>query len=294
MDEFDDNDLYRLGELDPLLRVAPPAPGSTRYEAIREKAMTQTTIRTESEHRPAVASRRRFITWGAVVTGAAAAAVAAVVVSGTSGTPSTPSAGDGPKILLAAAQRTAEVKSFRFVQPAQGGGKFGATGEVSGDRSRVVATGEGTTSTSTIVDGVRYSTTAEGKTTRERLSGKEKPAPFAEAAADVVRAVTGAADVVTVGTEPVRGADATHYRLSIKERVSAADPESPLASLPDNELAWFDWEGIGSYTGVTIDVWVADGLIRRISGATPGQDPLTTTEFFDFNTPVKITAPAAS
>jgi hypothetical protein len=296
MNAYEENDPDRLGELDPLLRVAPPAPGSVRYEAIREKSMTQTTTRTAPDHRPVrFQPRRRHLLWGAVATGAVAAAVAAAVAFGTSGTPSSPTGPDGHQLLLAAAQQTGELKSLRFAQAPHGGGGFGATGEISGDNARVVSTGEGTSSTTTIVGDVRYTTTAKGKTTHERLAGTDKPASFATSAADVVRAVTGDADVQTVGTEKVRGADTTHYRLTVKEQTSGADPASPLTSLPDNELAWFDWDGIGAYSAtVTVDVWVADNLIRRIGGTVTGQDPLPTTEFFDFNAPIVITAPAGS
>jgi len=301
MTAYEDNDLDLIGELDPLRRAAPPAPGSARYEAIREKAMTPTINHTEPAHRPDTARRhrRRRIGIGALATGAVAAAVAVAVAFGTSGTPrppvAPPAAASGPKLLLTAARQTGEVRSLRFAQATHGGGNFGATGEVAGDRSRVVSTGEGTSSTATIVGDVLYTTSADGRTTHKRLTATDKPVPFARAAADVVRAVTGDADVEVVGSEPVRGVTTTHYRLTISERTGAAGPASPLASLPDNELVWFDWDGIGAYSGaVTVDVWVAGNLIRRIGGTVAGQEPFPTTDFFDFNAPITITAPAGS
>lgn len=296
MTAYEEDDLNRIARLDPLLRVAPPAPGSARYEAIREKSMTQTTIRTEPAHRPQ-AGRRRRLGWSAAAAGVAAAAVAAVVAFGSTGEPvrqPVVPAADAPQLLLAAAQQTGQAKTLRFEQAAHGGGNFGATGEIAGADSRVVMTGEGSSSTRVIVGDVVYSTSG-GKTTREELSGDDKPVPFAEAAADVVRAVTGDADVETVGTEQVRGQESTHYRLTLKEATSAADPASPLASLPEKTLVWFDWEGLGSYSGaVTVDVWIAGNLIRRIGGAVAGQDPFATTDFYDFGAPITITAPAGS
>ncbi len=297
MNAYEDDDLNRIGRLDPLLRAAPPAPGSARYEAIREKSMTQTTIRTEPAHRPHAVRRHRRLGWSAAAAGVAAAAVAAVVAVvafGNTGEPVQPPATDAPQLLLAAAQQTGQSKTLRFEQAVHGGGSFGASGEIAGADSRVVTTGEGTSSTRIIVGDVRWST-AKGKTTRKELSGEDRPTPFAEAAADVVRAVTGDADVETVGTEQVRGEDATHYRLTLPEATSAADPVSALASLPEKTLVWFDWDGLDSYSGaVTVDVWVAGNLIRRIGGAVEGQDPFPTTEFYDFGAPITITAPAGS
>jgi hypothetical protein len=300
MDAYEEEDLNRIGRLDPLLRAAPPAPGSARFEAIREKSMTQTTIRPEPLSRPDTGRQRRHrrLGWSAVAAGAVAAAVTAVVAFGGAGDPATPPpapAADAPQLLLAAAQQTGQVKTLRFAQAVHGGGAFGATGEIAGADSRVVTTGEGTSSTTTIVGDVRYATSADGETTRKKLSAADKPVPFAEAAADVVRAVTGDAQVETVGTEQVRGQDTTHYRLTLEEQTSAAGPASPLATLPEKTLVWFDWEGLDSYSGaVTVDVWVAGNLIRRIGGAAEGQDPFPVTEFFDFGAPITITAPAGS
>jgi hypothetical protein len=285
------NDLERLGQLDPARHDAPPAPGSARYNTILEKAMSQTITQTPVEqHRPNPRSRRRWIGWTALTTGVAATAVAvAVSVGGPSVSPASAAAS-----LKAAADQTGKVTSLRFAS-GEPDSEFSAAGEVNGSDYRTVSKGEGTSSTITVVGRVEYATAADGKTTRRKLSADERPAPFTQAAADVVRAVAADANVEQVGSDSVRGVESKHYRVTLKERTSDADPANPLAELPAAELAWFDLDNVDSYSAdVTVDVWVADNLIRRIGASVEGQDSISSNEFYDFNTPITIKAPTAS
>ena len=292
MTAHDERELEWLGGLDPVLRDAPPAPGSDRHRAILEKAMTQTAtpIRTHTE--PAAPRRRRWAGLAALATGVAAAAVGVAVVVGGNAEPAAPPTASGPTILLAAAKSTEKATSLRFSEAVHGGGAFSSEGEVSGADWRVVSKGEGTSETTVMVGDYEYVTPAGGETTRKKVPADQRMAPFAKAAADVVRAAVNDANVEKVGTEEIRGVTTTHYRVTLPERTGAADPEPALAELPENELAWFQLEGIGSYSSkVTIDVWVADDLVRRIGGTVEGQDPLSTIDFYDFNAPIAVKAP---
>jgi hypothetical protein len=78
--------------------------------------------------------------------------------------------------------------------------------------------------------------------------------------------------VTEVGTEDVRGVATTHYAL--------------VAPAGATEPAWGD---------LTADVWIdADGLVRRVSLSSGGDDPFTmTAELFDLGAPVSINVPPA-
>ncbi|WP_199516310.1 hypothetical protein [Nucisporomicrobium flavum] len=289
----DDRGIERLGALDPVLRDAPPAPGSARYRAILEKAMTQTTTPIRAAETPAAPRRgKRRALFAAMATGVAAAAVAVTVAVTGNSQPSVSPTTSLPSILLAAAEKTQNVTSLKFSEAVHGGGAFSAEGEVNGDDYRIVTKGEGTSETIIVVGNQQYTTPAGGKTTRTKLSADEKMVPFTKAAGDVVRAAVSDGNVQKIGTESVRGVEATHYRLTIAERTSDADPAAALTKLPDTELGWFGLDGVAGYSSqVTVDIWVADNLVRRIGGTIQGQDPLATIDFYDFNKPVTIKAP---
>jgi hypothetical protein len=282
----DDLELARMHRMDPTLRSAPPAPGSLRYHQILEKAMTQMIDRQMTDTTP-VRPRRRWAGWAAA-SGAAATAVG-VTVAVLAGS-SAPAAAD---VLKAAALHTSQATSLRFASTMPGG--FTATGEVRGSDSRVIYIGEGGSQTMTVIGDRRY-TTQNGKTSVERLAAGSRLAPFAASAADVVRAAVADGKATKIGNEKVRGVEATHYRLTLAERTGAAQPEPALAKLPKNELAWFDLEGVGSYSAdVTVDVYVADGLIHRLGVIVAGQHGAgSSDDFFDFNAPITITPPAVS
>ena len=125
------------------------------------------------------------------------------------------------------------------------------------------------------------------------------PDPFRLYAYDpeqLLTAVTSVADAKIVGTEPVRGANTTHYTGSL-------DPAQIASSGVDQTFATaFTKATKGAAT--PIDVWLDDtGLVRRISlslappNATlpAGSNPLTQVEFYDFGTAnVTFTQPPAS
>jgi hypothetical protein len=284
----EDWELDQLRSLDPALRDAPPAPGSVRYDAILERAMslqtTNTSMNTNQPARvqPVQRRSRRWIGWSAV-TGVAAAAVAVVVA--VVGTPA-PSASAA---VLGAADKTAAATSLRYETTA---GVFTTKGEAVGDRIREVHSGDGGGFTVVVV-GDQAFTTRDGKTTRSTVPDEERRAPFGQAAGKFVRAVASDGDVVEVGSDQVRGVDATHYRLTLPERTSAAQASPKLAELGPEVLNWFDLAGVESYGELTLDVWVADGLVQRLTTLVTGQSA-TTFEFYDFNAPIKIEPPAGS
>ncbi|GAA2564283.1 hypothetical protein GCM10010435_40700 [Winogradskya consettensis] len=291
-----EEEIERLRRLNPVVRSAPPAPGSTRFNAILERSMSQTsTLNRLADPAPPRRRTRWTVVAGIATASVAAAVVAAVSLAGGPGQRSAPGTGpvDAGSVLLAAAERTEQVSSLRFSQPPQGGAAFSAEGEVRGANSRIVSKGEGVTETTVVIGSDRYVTSADGTTRKETIPDDQKLAPFARAAGDLTRAASQDRNVAVVGTEDVRGVKTTHYRLTLPARTSAADPASPVTELPATELAWFELEGVDSYSApVQVDIWVADNLVRRISGTVQNQDPLTTVEFYDFNAPISITAPA--
>ena len=286
----DDWELDRLRSLDPALRDAPPAPGSVRYDAILERAMSQQTIekvQQRTQIRPAVRRRRRWLGWGAVTGVAAAAAAVAVTVAVVGGPAESASAA-----VLQAADRTGTVTSLRYEMWIDSPAGFATTGEAAGDRVREVRRGEGVTSTVTVIGDQVY-TTRDGKTTREPVADGYRRAPFGPTAGKVVRAVASDADVEKIGTDEVRGVEATHYRLTLPERTSAAQPAPKLAELAPEELEWFELGHVADAGTLTLDLWVADDLVRRLTTQVTGQS-LNSYEFYDFNAPITIEPPAGS
>jgi hypothetical protein len=318
----DDNDLHAPGALDALGLIdplagdgeGPPAKGSTRYVSILERAMnptdtddaTPTTGAVPSSpdwtsgpaYRPADGSpperpvrhgRRHRLT--AVSVAAAALAVAGIV------TGLRPDGGVSPAAALTrAAAATAEVTSLRGtlteVDPA---GERTSVLEVAGDDMRFETRGtytdghvEGSTTvvigdelTQVALDGsVEHSTIDEDD---ERLE------PFHTSSAAVVTAVVEPGEPADLGTEPVDGTEATHYRVEPDDAVRRS-----LAALDPGVLGWFQIDDVEQLT--SIDIWVADGLIRRVelvafatgeSTNLPGERTATI-DFHDFNADIEI------
>ena len=227
---------------------------------------------------------------GRVTTAAAAVtAFALATKTGHEATPATgkPDAVTNSSMLLVAAEHTEKVSTLRMSFHVAGG--FGGRGETAGSDSRVLYTGEGTSSVTTVV-GDREYTTQDGKTTWKKLSDTARLAPFARSAADVVRAASKDPQVQSIGQEKVRGVKAIHYRVTLPAD-GDAQSESDLTKLPESELAWFDLDNVEGYSDpVNIDIWVADNLVRRIATTVKDQ-PESFSEFYDFNTPITITAP---
>ena len=292
----DDELLELLDQLDPARSTEPPAPGSSRYTAITEKAMssngtliegtapgTDTTTPAARSHRP----RRR---WRYV----AAAAAVVVLVVGT-GILRPDDERSAEATLLAAAGELAEVTSLRsemhFDNLAFGVGDL--TIAVSGhdyDSVWEMRTGDGVETQRFVVDdGVEYHTDSTGRTTAAPVETymEQEGGSFAESSAAVLTAVLEDADVDEVGSEEVRGVETTHYRVELGDVRGSA-----LAALPIEQLDWFGLlvdEG-GLERDVTVDVWVADGLVRRFDIAAPDYGSQSV-EFHDFDADITVTPP---
>lgn len=292
----DDELLELLGQLDPARSEEPPAPGSSRYTAIKERAMTtNTTLVQESAsgagttapapraHRPH--RRGRYLAAAAAVV----IAVGAVVLR----------PGDersAEATIAAAAEELAEVTSLRAdmhfdnVMLGVGDTSIAVSGhdyETVWERS--TNGGEVESDRFVVVDNVEYHTDSTGQTTTQPVDTyiDDDGGSFAESSAAVLTAVLDGADVDEVGREEMRGAEATHYRVRIADA-----PESALADLPDQQQDWFGLiigDG-GLERDVTVDIWVADGLVRRFDISSPGYGSQSV-EFHDLNTDITITPP---
>jgi hypothetical protein len=115
----------------------------------------------------------------------------------------------------------------------------------------------------------------------------EEGGSFGESSAAVLTAVLEDADVDEVGSDEIQGVEATHYRLELADA-----GESALAALPDQQQDWFGLIiGDGGLSGnATVDIWVADGLVRRFEISSPDYGSQSV-EFYDFNADITITPP---
>lgn len=282
-----------LEQLDPARSEEPPAPGSARYTAMREQAMRTSTTpiqgsapdSTTPTPQPRSPRRRRF------VAAAAAAAVAVAVGVGVQRPGNEPSA---EATIAAAAAELAQVTSLRadirFDNDVFRTGR--STHAISGhdyDSVWEETTDDGAVETERIVtvDDVEYRTDSTGQTTAQPVDNTTDGGTFAESSAAVVTAALEDADVDEVGSEEIRGVDATHYRIEIPDV-----RESALAAL---DTGWFDLitadeNPDGLDQDVTVDIWVADGLVRRFAISSPdyGYESM---EFYDFNADITITPP---
>lgn len=259
-----DTDFELLRTLDPTLHDPAPEPGSDRYAAIRAKA------------RPA--RTRRWMTWAAAGTAVAASVLTTVVVLGGGGT-------SASAAVLTAAEHTGKVVTLRGSTETaiDAGGGSHTTIEANGPDMKIVTDYGDSIVTLTVVDGIGYESNTDGTApAKSALTPGETLAPFADAAGNVVRAALDGADVTDQGTEQVRGAEATHYRVKL-----TAESRRALAALPPVQTAWFEVEHPEEIT--SIDIWTAGDLIRRI--AVDQADRHTVTEYYDFGKPVTITVP---
>jgi hypothetical protein len=314
-DSIDALDALRL--VDPLAGDGdgPPAKGSTRYRSILERAMnaTDTDDVTPTTTAPAAAAgrptpdpahgpadgnalaprgrhgRRRRIT--ALSVAAAALAIAGVV------TVLRPDGGvSAAAAITRAAEATADVTSLRGtlteVDPAHEGT---TTVEVAGDDMRfetrgTYADGHVEGSTTVIIDDEVTEVDLDGEVEYSTIDEPgERPAPFGASSTAVVTAALDHGEPVDLGTEEVRGAEATHYRIEPDDAVRRS-----LAEVAPTELGWFGLEYVDHVTA--IDIWVADDLIRRIEVVqdlpaditnVPGEHA-TTIDFYDFNADIEI------
>ncbi|GAA2531927.1 hypothetical protein [Winogradskya humida] len=287
-----DTDLDFLRSLDPTLHDEPPAPGSARYEAIRPRPSASPAPWRpvdsgpwEPARRPALLRRQRFrsggsrrwMTWAAAGTGVAASVVATMVVLGGNTT-------SASAAVLTAADKTETVVTLRGTtqDDVKTGGSTHSTIEASGPDMKIITQDDIGTITTTIVGNIGYESNSDGDKSKQEMQPEERLAPFADSAADVVRAALNDADVKDKGTDEVRGAEATHYHVQLTAKSRAA-----LAALPPVETAWFEVEHAEDI--LSLDVWTSGNLIRRI--AVDQTDRRTLTEFYDFGQPITITAP---
>jgi hypothetical protein len=291
--------LSALEQLDPTRADVPPAAGSARYHSIRETALalsgddsdSQPSVRAFTSTRPASAgTRRRRTRLLSLAAAGLLIAIAAVIVFQPGDEPSPAAA------LTHAVENLSDITSMRATIEVEYPGGDGATStlEMNGDDMQsIIAAGQSSESW-TVVDGTEY-LTRDGQTTVEPLNPNFVLDPFGQASAAVVTSVLAESPVTEIGTEMVRGVNATHYRLDI------GDPsETGLARLPRATAEWFNlwsWvaeEGPDRAWDVSIDLWVSDDdLIRRIrvSADEPHRQAFTA-EYFDFNADIVITAPS--
>jgi hypothetical protein len=296
---MNDDELDRLERQDVAPRFAPPAPGSDRYQRLLESAMTTNVI----EMRP---SRKRRLAWTAAAAGVAAAAIVAATV--TLRPPAEPvRAEPAAATMRLAANRITEVTSVRIRSgiPDPQPGQSWCESEVSGERVHSSCFDYGKSapgSQLTQIGDDIWETDEHGKVTKQSASHPSDPdeeprdvtfAPFTQAANHVIAAAAGDPSLRELGQEPLSGVDTRHFRITVEERSSDADPVPAIVRLPQSELVWFDLEGLAAYPTTTLDFWVSDDhLIRRV-GVT-GPSGRTTTDFYDFNQPVTIEPPKVS
>jgi hypothetical protein len=295
----DDELLELLEQLDPARSEEPPAPGSSRYTAIKERAMTTTTTLVHQSgpdagnttpapqvHQPHRPHRRwRYL---------AAAAAAVVTVGAVVLRPGDERSAEAT--IAAAADELAEVTSLRAdmhfdnvtfgegdTAIAVSGHDYETVWEMSTDG------GEVESDRFVIVDNVEYHTDSTGQTTTQPVDTyiDDDGGSFAESSAAVLTAVLDGTDVDEVGRDEVQGAETTHYRVQIADA-----PASALAALPDQQQDWFGLiigDG-GLDRDVTVDIWVADGLVRRFDISSPDYGTQSV-DFHDFNADITINPP---
>ncbi|SHN44064.1 hypothetical protein [Cryptosporangium aurantiacum] len=265
-----DEELFALRGLDPARRDAPPAPGSPRYSAILEKAMT-----TEKAHR----SHR-----SAWIIGAAASVAAVLVTLGFVFSPDQSKPASAAEQVRSAATATGDVDSLRarLTRTSDDGTERG-TGEFSGTDATVTMNGPNGTERTTVLGTTLYEV-VNGEVRTSRIPAGYVT-PFGPAAEAVLLAVLNDGKVTRRGTETVGGQQARRYGIELTPTA-----RQRLAALSPGELAWFELEYPSAVS--RIEVWVADDLIRRIT--VTARDGSSTTEFYDFNAPIKIRPPSGS
>jgi hypothetical protein len=277
----DDALLDELAGLDPVGGDAPPARGSARYHSILETAMT-TTLDHHPHHldgMPQLRRSRRLPILAAVA--AAAVFVAGAVVFRPGSEPSAFAS------VQQAAEAMASVDSLRAeVVRYDPSGEFvdRALADVSGaDVAVSLDFGDGEPVPSFAAIGDTIFEVLDGVVESRPRSDNDALAPFADASSAVVEAALTGATVDDVGREEVRDTESVHYRVELTDAGRSA-----LAALTAQELAWFELEYPNEVSAV--DVWVADGLVRRIRvGNLDGSAAVT--EFWDLGADITVVVP---
>lgn len=283
----DDDLMLRLAGVDPVRGDPAPAPGSPRYRDIllrAEAAQRDQSGHTERPGAPDAAvtaghrSRRRGAAAALVASAAAVLAAAMVFAPG--------QAQSAQAAIAEAATATSQYESLRgrLTLDDFRGTSATATIEYDAGDSRVVEVSDWGTF-ETIVVGDRVYEIRNGRTSEAPYDREAGLAPFAASAASVLTAALASAEVTEVGTESLDGVEAVHYAIALDGSGRAA-----LEALTPGELAWFELES--TFDVPRIELWVSEGLIRRI--VVHGDSGTATTEFWDFGAAIEIEAPGPS
>lgn len=287
-DQHQDLLLKRLAAADPAVTEAAPRPGSPRYHAIQETAMSSTIPQQPTQ--PAQSSRprpkrrwtMRLVPVAAVTTVAAVAVAVGIDGVDRESFDGAPTAASAAERVRSAAQQTGAATTLRGRMVIETGGRREVSNIAVAQRD--VRIDDSAAGAFVYVDGLAYERNPDGQVTSTRLAPKDRLAPFAASSEAVVAAaLTGKA--VEVGKETVRGQDAVHYRIDLD-----AGARKRLEALSPTQLAWFELEYPEQLRAM--DVWVGEGVIRRIRlDSTEGKTPVrSTTEFYDFGADIKIQA----
>lgn len=282
--------IEQLAALDPARVDRPPAPGSPRLDMILERAMQNPS----AVLNPRVRARPRRRTFLGV-SAAAAIIVATVVAAAVLFEPGATISSAGA--LTQAAEHTADALTLRseYIQDA-GHGRFNVVrSEHRGADLRrtfsVIENGierrEGEDDEYVVFIGDKGWKPGDGANDATTVRPDERNAPYAESSAAIVKAAVTDSNVDKIGTENVRGADATHYRIRID-----GDLVRRLDKLPANQLSGFELEDAGHIR--SLDVWVEGDYIRQIRVTQtwqPRDSKGTTVEFYDFGADITITPP---
>lgn len=295
----DDPLLAALARLDPTIGDAPPGEGSDRHRQILETAMTRTPtpgadpdfeelalerIDTSSSERSRRGRRRRRLVLAGAGIAACVIAVAAVAITGGSGARPEPVAA-----LTEAAAATGDVSSLRIH-----GRYVGEDGtrtidvDVDGRDYHLRSQREGEPDGSgewTI--GIGDQQWSDEDPEPLTMPDEQRNEPFPEASRAVVDAALKGAKVEDLGDEQVGDTEAVHYRIDLGEPGVAA-----LSALAPNQVAMFELEYPQGVT--SLDVWVADGLIRRleIQFADGQAQRSVTLDYVDLGADITITPPS--
>jgi len=298
-DGADDLVLARLAAIDPTMVDAPPAPGSARHLSILEHAMTTTTSPTTEpdEERPSGPDsprvspfrRRRLPMLAAAAVILAVIVVVVGVVVLEPGRRAAPAS--ARQVVQAAATTTGDVSSLR----AAGTYDLGTgvviriNSEIDGaDYSSMTHYADGSDedrdSATTYIGDTRWDSKG-GRVTKSTEPPEQRNAPFPEASEAVVKAAMVGASVTDLGTADVRGQEATHYRIQLTPASTKA-----LSELTPSQVARFELEYPKEVA--SLDVWVADDLIRRIAvRSTTGGVGTSIVDFYDFGADITIRPP---
>jgi hypothetical protein len=286
----DDELLRALADADPAKLDPPPALGSERYQAILEAAMSKEST-PEIHEFPSVnpsmnqpRRRTRPVLRLALIAAVAVIALAAVSIAvlRPGHEPSASAA------VQAAAEKTGSADSLRVTLSIEyaDGSSSTTQGEMKGLDVRIATdhtAADGSVWQERIV--VVGDQMWEGSSAPVTIGSDERLTLFSEACEAVLDAALQAQEVETVGTEDIRGSEATHYRIALDEASRAA-----LEKLSPSHLAWFELEYPSEVT--SIDVWVTDGLVHRM--VVDGELGTATADYHDFNADITITPPAGS